>query len=155
MDTIILDMEWNQPFSKKRMMKSPVCLTGEIIQIGAVKLDKNYCIVDTFKIMITPQYYTKMHKKVSDLTKITTEELQYGFSFPTAFAALKYFRAWCGKEFVFLAWGTDDITTLHANLALHGLDSAWIPESYDIQLIFDEQITKEKRQVSLSDAAKK
>ena len=48
MDTIILDMEWNQPFSKKRMVKSPVCLTGEIIQIGVVKLDKNYCIVDTF-----------------------------------------------------------------------------------------------------------
>ena len=85
--------------------------------------------------MITPQYYTKMHKKVSDLTKITTEELQYGFSFP---AALKYFRAWCGKEFIFLTWGTDDITTLHANLELHGLDSAWIPESYDIQPIFDE-----------------
>ena len=76
---IILDLEWNQPFNMKMMVKEPIMLSGEIIQIGAVKLDEGFHLVDTFKIMVTPKYYRTMHKKVSKLTNIKTEDLQYGF----------------------------------------------------------------------------
>lgn len=147
MNYIVLDMEWNQPFNMKSMVKKPLMLHGEIVQIGAVKLDENYHILDTFKIMVFPKYYTKMHKKVSKLTKITTEELQYGFPFPVAF---EYFKKWCGEEFAFLTWGPDDINMLRDNMILHDLNTEWIPSTYNIQVIFDDQIAKEKRQVSLS-----
>ena len=147
MNYIVLDMEWNQPFNMKSMVKKPLMLHGEIVQIGAVKLDENYHILDTFKIMVSPKYYTKMHKKVSKLTKITTEELQYGFPFPVAF---KHFKKWCGEEFAFLTWGPDDIDMLRDNMVLHNLNTEWIPSTYNIQVIFDDQIAKEKRQVSLS-----
>jgi inhibitor of KinA sporulation pathway (predicted exonuclease) len=147
MNYIVLDMEWNQPFNMKSMIKKPLMLHGEIVQIGAVKLDENYHILDTFKIMVSPKYYTKMHKKVSKLTKITTEELQYGFPFPVAF---KHFKKWCGEEFAFLTWGPDDIDMLRDNMVLHDLNTEWIPSTYNIQVIFDDQIAKEKRQVSLS-----
>ena len=109
MNYIVLDLEWNQPFDMKSMVRSPVRLHGEIIQIGAVKLDESYHILDTFKIMVSPKHYTKMHKKVTKLTGITTEDLQYGFQFPVAF---KYFRKWCGEEFAFLTWGPDDVEML-------------------------------------------
>ena len=36
---IILDLEWNQPLSPQRMIRDPFNLGGEIIQIGAVKVD--------------------------------------------------------------------------------------------------------------------
>lgn len=147
MNYIVLDMEWNQPFNMKSMVKKPLLLHGEIVQIGAVKLDENYHILDTFKIMVSPKHYTKMHKKVSKLTKITDEELQYGFPFPAAF---KHFKKWCGEEFTFLTWGTDDIDMLRDNMILYDLDTEWIPSTYNIQIIFDDQIVKEKRQVSLS-----
>lgn len=39
MEHIVLDMEWNQPFSLKKTVKNPVMLYGEIIQTGAVRLD--------------------------------------------------------------------------------------------------------------------
>lgn len=145
-------MEWNQPFNMKSTVKRPVILHGEIVQIGAVKLDENYHILDTFKIMVSPKYYTKMHKKVSSLTKITNEELQYGFPFPIAF---NYFKKWCGEEFVFLTWGSDDIDVLRDNMIIHNINTEWIPSIYNIQVIFDDQITKEKRQVSLSYAMEK
>ena len=77
MNYIVLDLEWNQPVSAKSMVRTPVSLYGEIIQIGAVKLDENYHILDTFKIMVAPKHYRKMHKKVTKLTKITTKDLQY------------------------------------------------------------------------------
>lgn len=152
MNYIVLDMEWNQPFDTKRMLKRPVVLQGEIIQIGAVKLDENYHMLDTFKIMVMPKYYTKMHKKVSKITKITNEELQYGFPFPVAF---KHFKKWCGEDFVFLTWGTDDIKVLRDNMILHKLDARWIPNAYNIQVIFDGQVTKERRKVSLLYAMEK
>lgn len=95
MNYIVLDMEWNRPFNMKSMVKKPLMLHGEIVQIGAVKLDENYHILDTFKIMVSPKYYTKMNKKVSKLTKITTEELQFGFPFPVASRKRKM-----AKEFV-------------------------------------------------------
>lgn len=152
MNYIVLDMEWNQPFNMKSMVKKPLMLHGEIVQIGAVKLDENYHILDTFKIMVSPKYYTRMHKKVSKLTKITTEELQYGFPFPVAF---KHFKNWCGEEFAFLTWGPDDIDMLRDNMILHEMNTEWIPNTYNIQVIFDDQIAKEKRQVSLSYAMEK
>lgn len=152
MNYIVLDMEWNQPFNMKSMVKSPVMLYGEIVQIGAVKLDEDYHILDNFKIMVSPKYYTKMHKKVSKLTRITTEELQYGFPFPVAF---KHFRKWCGEEFCFLTWGLDDIDMLRSNMVLHEINTEWIPAAYNIQAIFDDQIAKEKRQVSLLYAMEK
>ena len=152
MNYIVLDMEWNQPFGGKMMVRHPVMLHGEIVQIGAVKLDENYQIIDTFKIMVSPKCYTRMSRKVSKLTKITTEELQYGFPFPTAF---KYFQSWCGEEFIFLTWGPDDIDILRENMKLHKLDTDWIPGTYDVQKIFDSQITKENRQISLSYAMQK
>ena len=37
---IVLDLEWNQPFSTRSMVTTPVRLPGEIIQIGAVKLNE-------------------------------------------------------------------------------------------------------------------
>ncbi len=149
MNYIVLDLEWNQPFDMRSMVKRPVMLHGEIIQIGAVKLDENYHILDTFKIMVSPKYYTKMHKKVSKLTGITTEELQYGFPFPIAF---KHFRKWCGEKFAFLTWGPDDIEMLRDNMMLYEITLDWIPHTYNLQVIFDDQIAKEKRQISLSDA---
>jgi len=152
MNYIVLDLEWNQPFSMKSMVKKPVMLRGEIIQIGAVKLDENYHILDTFKIMVAPKYYRRMNDKVTKITGIKTEDLQYGFSFPVAF---KHFKKWCGEDFAFLTWGTEDARMLSNNMRLHKLDTAWIPNTYNIQVIFDDQITKEKRQVSLTYAMDK
>lgn len=152
MNYIVLDMEWNQPFNTKHMVRRPVALRGEIVQIGAVKLDENYHILDTFKIMVSPKCYTKMNKKVSKLTKITTAEFQYGFPFPVA---IKHFMKWCGEDFILLTWGTEDIAMLRDNMRLHELDTEWIPSAYNIQMIFDNQISKENRDVSLSYAMEK
>ena len=146
---IILDLEWNQPFDRNLMLKEPVMLNGEIIQIGAVKLDESYHLVDTFKIMVTPEYYRSMHRKVSKLTNIKTEDLQYGFPFKKAF---KYFCDWCGDDFVFLTWGPDDIEILNKNMIIHEIDTEWLPDTYNLQIIFNNQHTKTKRQISLKHA---
>ena len=148
MNYIVLDMEWNQPYPGQTLQK-PVLLHGEIIQIGAVRLDERFSPLDTFKILVRPRHYRRIHKKVARLTGITNETLQYGFPFGGAIA---YFQKWCGKDFAFLTWGPDDLAMLRDNLTLYGLSSQWLPPSYDLQLIFGCQVARSFQQTSLQRA---
>ena len=45
MSYIVLDLEWNQAMSSNASVfnRLPIHLSGEIIQIGAVKLDDDFC----------------------------------------------------------------------------------------------------------------
>ncbi len=149
MNYIILDMEWNQPAHPARMIKKPVPLHGEIVEIGAIKLDEEMNTVSTFKTMVAPKYYKKMQKWVKALTHITEEELHSAADFPSAYFS---FLDWCGADSAIFTWGPDDIPMLKTNALVHGLDDALIPPHYDLQPIFDDRVTKEKRQISLSRA---
>ena len=99
--------------------------------------------------MVSPKYYTQMHEVVSEITKITAEDLRYGFPFKIAF---DHFKKWCGDEFAFITWGFDDVNMLKDNMLLHKMNTEWLPVTYNLQVIFDDQITKEHRQISLSAA---
>ena len=79
MKYIVLDMERNQAINYSDMIKDPVFLTGEIIQIGAVKLDESFCAVDTFNARITPRYYTELHPKVAEVTKLSQCDVRKGY----------------------------------------------------------------------------
>lgn len=146
MNYIILDMEWNQPPHPKRMVRKPVVLVGEVIQIGAAKVDERLEVVDTFKAMVAPQFYTKMHKHVTRVTGLTTDDIAAGLPFPDVF---EDFAKWCGEDCVILTWGPDDIPMLRTNMMLYGIDCA-LPPCYDLQVIYDGQITHENRQHSLT-----
>lgn len=149
MNYIVLDLEWNQQIKGRKKVITPVKLSGEIIQFGAVKLDEKFSVVDTFKIMVSPEFYKEMHEKVSEITNIRTEDLRQGLPFCDAF---EKFRRWCGNEFEFLIWGFEDIDILCKNMIVHGVDTSWIPATYNLQVIFDSQISKENRQISLTRA---
>ena len=102
---IILDMEWNQALDRAHTVEKPVLLRGEIIQIGAVKCDEDFNLVDRLKINVAPKYYKKMNRHVEKITGITNAMLAKGEKFPEAFAKL---REWCTPEFRFITWGFDD-----------------------------------------------
>ena len=151
MTYIVLDMEWNQPMTQADKQRSPAVLRGEIVQIGAVKLDRDFQVSETFKIMIKPVYYTKMHWKVSKLTGIKNKDLTDGVPFAQA---MERFRDWCGDDVVLLTWGPDDIRILGENLCAHYLEAPWIRGTYNVQVIFAYQVAGERGQMSLTEAMK-
>ena len=75
MNYIAVDFEWNQAGYHR---KSNVQLDGEIIQIGAVKMDENFNVLEYFAADIKPVFYRKIHKKVKELTGI--DLTGYGFA---------------------------------------------------------------------------
>lgn len=149
MQYIVLDLEWNQALNGERVHRRGLVLSGEIIQIGAVRLDENLTAVDTLRLNVAPRYYKKMHWSVRKLTGISTKSLSDGIPFPEAY---EQFAAWCGEDAVLLTWGPDDLPMLETNLRLHALSTEELPPFYDLQRIYSRTVSGEKRQCSLSDA---
>lgn len=152
MNYIVFDMEWNQPSGRAKLITDPVKLHGEIIQIGAVKLDSEFNTVSDIEFTVAPKYYTQMNRYVKELTGIHTRDLSKGEAFP---AVWEKFKTWCGDDFAFITWGPDDISVLRDNMVLHGIDTENLPFCYNLQLIFNAQVSGENRQFSLSTAMEK
>ena len=149
MNYIVLDLEWNQPVSREShsYQKYANLITSEIIQIGAIKLDENKTIIDSFERMVQPYCYRKLHSHVKRLTSITQQAIDQADSFPIV---AEEFRRWCGEDCIFLTWGYDDMPALETNLSFHKLDTSWINRWYNLQLIFNHQENQEGNQKALS-----
>ncbi len=146
---ITLDLEWNQAYAQKALavQKRLACrLRGEVIQIGAVKMDKDMNICGSYQIIVKPKHFKKLHRHVSELTGITQEQMDEGTPLPEA---AERFKKWCGKDFAFLTWGPDDIPMLKENFHIHDLPSAWLEKTYDLQQIFNKQTDGASKQRSL------
>lgn len=137
MNYIVLDLEWNQSaYGKRRELKS---LPFEIIEIGAIKLNDDFQIVDQFQSIVRPVIYPQMHYISREITGFTTSELKDGDKFPKV---LERFMKWCGKEpFRFCTWGPLDLTELQRNMKYYRLPLFPAPVFfYDIQEIFSTLI---------------
>lgn len=146
---ITLDLEWNQAYAQKALavQRHLSCrLRGEVIQIGAVKLNENMQPCGSYQVIVKPKHFKKLHRHVSELTGITQEQMDAGTPLPVAEAN---FRKWCGNDFVFLTWGPDDIPMLKENLNIHGINSKWLERVYDLQVIFNRQTDGGNKQRSL------
>lgn len=156
MNYIIMDLEWNQAVCPAKMVRTPLLLYGEIIQIGAIKTDDKFNLIDKIKINVRPKYYKKMNPHVAQITGITDMQLMSGETFPQAF---RRFKEWCGGnpagggEFRFITWGFDDLNMLADNLTLHGLDPSFGSDYINLQLIYNRQLKSEHLQCALSTAA--
>ena len=150
MNYIVFDLEWNQKTRDVAQVTTPLYLTGEIIEIGAVKLDENFKTVDEFVVHILPQYYTTMNSRITQLTKIHGNYLKkHGLPFPEAY---ELFRRWCGEDYGYMTWSKSDLPMLVDNMILHGIDISDLPVTYDIQRIFDYEIMRTNHQYSLDSA---
>ena len=151
MNYVVVDLEWNQAMSSKSSVfnKLPIHLRGEIIQIGAVKLNEDMTPGEEFQIDVKPVYFKRMHYKVKKLTGFDKERLSHGVPFREAF---RQFREWCGEDVSFITWGYDDQGIMEQNIIIHDLDWDWIAGWINLQLIYNLQTGGDKKQKSLGTA---
>lgn len=114
MNYIIMDLEWNQ--SNTGSEKEAKILPFEIIEIGAIKLNQEYRMVDEFSELIKPNIYKEMHHITRKLIHLQIEELEKGRPFSEV---MQQFLDWCGEDYIFCTWGPLDLTELQRNMRFY------------------------------------
>ena len=127
----------------------PIHLRGEIIEIGAVRLNDDWTPEEEFQVYVKPVFFRKMHFKVKKLTGIDGDKLDGAGGFPEAF---RRFREFCGEDCTFLTWGYDDKGILEQNIIVHDQDWDWIRGWINLQLIYNMQTEGDQNQKSLQTA---
>ena len=151
MNYIILDLEWDSVYypPKKQFI-------NQILQIGAVKTDENFDIVDTFEVTVRSAISNRVTGRFAKLTGITNEVMRKGIGFTEAVAR---FNEWVGTDTVTMTWSDSDLYTIKNNEELllpDGLRFA-IGRYLDLQKFIQGEMRllgyTDKNQISLAAAA--
>ncbi len=150
MEFIVLDLEWNQPTSYQSPVFRKVgdSLLFEVIQIGAVKLNAQLEIVGSVDIPVRPTHYVTIHPRVRRMTRLGQEQL---CDAPDFLEAMDQFSHWCGDDYVFLTWGSDDVSVLQQNIDFFRFDKP-LPKMYDAQRYYAEVFALGASQKALKSA---
>ena len=144
---IVMDLEWNQGSPLTENPNIPF----EIVEIGAVKLDENKKILDTFDSYVRPQVYHKMNVMTQKVIHLDIEDLAKAEIFPIV---MRKFLKWCGDDYIFCTWGNLDLVELQTNMRYYGLEPfSNGPLKYlDIQKLFSIVYSDGKTRRSLETA---
>lgn len=146
---IIFDLEFNStkiPNQDKNI--------NEIIEIGAVKLDKSLNQIDDFSMTVKPKYTKELNPYTKKLTHITEEELINSKPFTEV---IEQFKTWCkDDDTVFLSWSDTDLHVIAENYVefLNTETVDFIKKYTDLQKYVSNFIkTENNNQISLKSAA--
>lgn len=140
MGFIIIDLEFNNMqnitkyypniYSEHSYLRK-LSVQNEIIEIGAVKLDKFMKKIGEYKIYIKPSIFNVLNPKITEITGIKEEQLVDGVSFKEAMDGLASF---VDEDNIICSWATDDIVEIISNANYHNYsDIQWIKKYLDIQ----------------------
>lgn len=152
MNYIILDLEWDSAYSAKHKR-----FINQILQIGAVKLDGEFNIIDTFEETVKSEISKKVTGRFAKLTGITTEKMLAGVPFDTA---VDRYNAWAGEDTVTMTWSDSDLYSIKENeeYLLNGGRKFAIERYLDLQRFVQGELRRggyeDKNQISLGAAAK-
>lgn len=146
MNYIVFDLEWNQGPAKGGSDDVP---TFEIIEIGAVKLDSNFRIIDQFQSLIKPQIYNTMHKYTAEIVNLDLAELKGERTFREVAGN---FLHWCGRDYMFCIWGMQDLTELQRNMDYYHMKTLGNhpQQYYDVQKLYSLACEDGKTRTALS-----
>ena len=134
MNYIVIDLEWNQGYHSR--YDETETIPFEIIEIGAVKLNSEFCEVGTFNRLVKPQIYRELNSMTSQLVHLNMRQLYRAACFVDV---MDEFLEWCGREeYIFCTWGTLDLTELQRNMRFYDMEPLYDgPAKFlDIQKIF-------------------
>lgn len=133
MNYIVFDLEWNQGVRSK----ADTPLSFEVIEIGAVKLDDDFQVIDCFHRIIKPIIHPKLFSHTKKIITLTEKDLEQGTTFSKA---CKEFLRWSAKngDYIFATWGTLDLHELQTNMAFYKITNKFSRPLYylDIQQLY-------------------
>ncbi|CAG7646487.1 exonuclease domain-containing protein [Paenibacillus allorhizosphaerae] len=125
MNYVVIDLEFN---GRKHYDVRPM----EIIEIGAVKLNEQLEITDTFQSYIRPNF--PINRFALQFCGISKETLLESDSFAEVIGR---FQQFCGESCKLFAWGAGDFFHLFVDCKVNRLSSAWLDKLVDLTRFFE------------------
>ncbi len=160
MGYVIIDLEFNNlnnitkhypEFYEKYPDLKSLSIQNEIIEIGAIKVDKYMKVQGKLKEYVKPSIIPVLNPEITEITNITEKELNSGISFDEGIKKLKNFIG----EDVFCSWAKDDVAQIIINAHHHGFKNLkWIERYLDVQE-YTSKILGVKKSLSLKNALKR
>ena len=99
MNYIVLDLEWNQ--SHMGQAGEHPRMPFEIIEIGAVRLDKKFNLIDQYSSIIKPRLYKRLQPHIREILNYDEKVLKKGRPFDMV---CREFLKWCnnGTDYSFV-----------------------------------------------------
>lgn len=122
---LLVDFEfttYNKPVGR------PGGFFSEIIEIGAVKLDKNLKVCGTLQAFVRPKFYPKQAKDSMDFCMITEKDMKTAIEFPEMVKQLGALYE-AGNTY-FVAWGKADFNVLDTGCNRHKIENPVKLEDY-------------------------
>ncbi len=145
----VIDLEMCRISAKDR--KYDFGYPTELIQIGAVLLDENYEMSDTFMTLVHPEY-GMIDQRIERLTGISNKDVADA---PDTKTALTNFFEWLPEDAKIVSWSESDKNQIAAEIAgksisISGVEK-YMEEWIDCQVTFSEKMDNSK-QYNLTDA---
>jgi DNA polymerase III epsilon subunit-like protein len=129
MNYIAFDLEFNQDFSSIQIPDfAGSSYPFEIIQFGAVKLDSEFHTISTFNRYVKPSIYANISPFITELTKITSEQLATEATLPEVYHSFLEFLGEGNN--IFCVWGMADLKELFRSADYYKLDHTLLPRKY-------------------------
>lgn len=128
MNHVMVDLEMNKI---EKQLKGHLKLSSELIEIGAVKMNHQFEILEQYQTYVMPDFGS-MDSRIINLTGITDDKL---VGAPRFVEAMEDFSKWIGNEkTVFYSWSLSDIRQFQAESAfkgykgkiIHRMETNWV-----------------------------
>ncbi|MCI7062598.1 MAG: exonuclease domain-containing protein [Lachnospiraceae bacterium] len=136
MQHIMIDLEMNKI---EKQWRGKNKLSSELIEIGAVRMDEQFNVVDTYQSYVKPEF-GPMDAVIIDLTGITDDKL---VGAPDFAVAMDDFAGWIGKEETrYYSWSMSDIRQFQHEAAFKSYPGEIIGEMEKHWTDFQEEFRK-------------
>ena len=126
--------------SVPRSMQEVFNCKNELIQIGAVLLDENLEITDTFQTYIAPEF-GHLTPFIENLTGITAADLEGA---PKAAEAFELFGNWLPDDVTFVSWSDNDERQIRKEMEAKGICNPRVNKGKecwtDCQIMFADKL---------------
>ena len=140
---VIVDLEMCKAY--KSMKNGKMHYKRELIQIGAVSLNENYEVTDSFVTFVSPEF-GEVDRYINQLTGISVEDTKNA---PTAKDALQAFADWLPENTQIVAWSNNDEKQIRNELHRKSFDIPALRETFgswiDCQQMFGVKLRTAKK----------
>jgi inhibitor of KinA sporulation pathway (predicted exonuclease) len=140
---VVIDLEMCNTY--KSIMNSKTNYKQELIQIGAVSLDENYDVIDSFATYVSPKFGT-VDGYIKQLTGISKEDTKNA---PSSKDALESFVSWLPEDAKIVTWSRNDEKQIKNELQRKNFDIPELRETFgtwtDCQQMFGNKLNTNKK----------